>query len=47
MSAATAQALSSLEQAIIDGKKLLRGTVTDRILRIFNAIPSDGPPRVP
>jgi formate C-acetyltransferase len=39
-------ALSAQEQAIVDGKKILHGTVTDRVLRIFEAIRSYGPPRV-
>src|SRR5512143_432664 len=38
--------LSAQEQAILDGKKVLRGTVTDRVLRMFEAIRSYGPPRV-
>src|SRR5512139_4068072 len=39
-------ALSAQEQAIVDGKKVLHGTVTDRVLRIFEAVRSYGPPRV-
>src|SRR5512135_2329901 len=39
-------ALSAQEQAIVDGKKVLRGTVTDRVLRMFEAVRSSGPPRV-
>src|SRR5512141_3395426 len=39
-------ALSAQEQAIVDGKKVLHGTVTDRVLRMFEAIRSFGPPRV-
>src|SRR5512136_697920 len=38
--------LSTQEQAIVDGKKVLHGTVTDRVLRMFDAIRSYGPPRV-
>src|SRR5512143_374989 len=38
--------LSAQEQAILDGKKVLRGTVTDRVLRMFETIRSSGPPRV-
>jgi formate C-acetyltransferase len=40
------QVLSAQEQAIVEGKKVLRGTVTDRVLRMFEAIRSFGPPRV-
>ena len=39
-------ALSAQEQAIVDGKKVLHGTVTDRVLRMFEAIRTSGPPRV-
>ncbi len=39
-------ALSAQEQAIVDGKKVMHGTVTDRVLRMFDAIRSYGPPRV-
>src|SRR5512138_157388 len=39
-------ALSAQEQAIVDGKKVLHGTVTDRVLRMFEAIRAYGPPRV-
>src|SRR5512147_3104775 len=46
MSVATAPALSAQERAIADGKKVLHGTVTDRVLRMFEAIRSSGPPRV-
>src|SRR5512140_1574421 len=38
--------LSAQEQAILEGKKVLRGTATDRVLRLFNAIRTYGPPRV-
>src|SRR5512147_2722586 len=41
-----ATALSAQEQAIVDGKKVLHGTATDRVLRILDAIRSSGPPRV-
>jgi pyruvate formate-lyase/glycerol dehydratase family glycyl radical enzyme len=46
MSTETAQVLSAQEQAIVDGKKVLHGTATDRVLRMFEAIRSYGPPRV-
>ncbi len=39
-------ALSAQEQAIVDGKKVLHGTATDRVLRMFDAVRSYGPPRV-
>src|SRR5512141_1923658 len=38
--------LSAQEKAIMDGKKVLHGTVTDRVLRMFEAIRSSGTPRV-
>ena len=40
------QILSAQEKAIIDGKKIMHGTVTDRVLRIFEAIRTAGTPRV-
>lgn len=46
MSSETAQVLSAQEQAIVDGKKVLHGTVSERVLRLFDAIRSYGPPRV-
>src|SRR5574342_446014 len=46
MSAETARTLSLQEQAIVDNKKVLHGTATDRVLRMFDAIRSYGPPRV-
>src|SRR5512142_3568112 len=46
MSTVTTSALSAQEQAIVDGKKVLHGTVTDRVLRLFEAIRSYGRPRV-
>ena len=46
MSIETAHVLSTQEQAIIDGKKVLHGTVTDRVLRMFEAIRTYGPPRL-
>jgi formate C-acetyltransferase len=46
MSANTVQALSAQERAIVEGKKVLHGTVTDRVLRTFDAIRAYGPPRV-
>src|SRR5512135_513880 len=39
-------ALSAQEQAIVDGKKVLHGTATDRVLRMFEAIRASGSPRV-
>jgi formate C-acetyltransferase len=38
--------LSAQEQAILDGKKVLHGTVTDRVLRMFDAIRAYGPPQI-
>lgn len=38
--------LSAQEAAIEDGKKVLHGAVTDRVLRMYEAIRSYGPPRV-
>src|SRR5512136_1699352 len=46
MSSSTAQTLSAQEAAIESGKKIMHGTVTDRVLRMFDAIRSYGPPRV-
>ena len=46
MSAATATALSAQERAISEGKKVLHGTVTDRVLHMFEAIRAYGSPRV-
>src|SRR5512136_1644458 len=46
MSSSTAQTLSAQEQAIIEGKKVLHGNATDRVLRMFEAIRASGPPRV-
>jgi len=46
MAATTTLILTAQEQAIIDGKKVLHGTATDRVLRMFDAIRSSGPPRV-
>lgn len=47
MTAGTAVvALSAQEQALLEGRRLLHGTVTDRFLRLFEAIRSYGPPRV-
>ncbi|HSB05294.1 MAG TPA: pyruvate formate lyase family protein, partial [Thermodesulfobacteriota bacterium] len=39
-------ALSAQERAIVNGKKVLHGTATDRVLRMFEAIRTFGPPRV-
>src|SRR5512146_3308639 len=38
--------LSAQEEAILEGKKVLRGTATDRVLRMFEAIRTYGTPRV-
>ncbi|MCK9227599.1 MAG: hypothetical protein M0P30_07390 [Syntrophorhabdaceae bacterium] len=46
MSGDSAQALSAQEQAIENGKKVVHGTVTDRVLRMYDAIRGYGPPRV-
>jgi formate C-acetyltransferase len=46
MSASTAPALSAQEAAIEGGKKVMHGTVTDRVLRLYEAIRAYGPPRV-
>ncbi|MFO1146744.1 MAG: pyruvate formate lyase family protein [Alsobacter sp.] len=42
----TAPALSAQEQALASGAKVLHGSVSDRVLRMFEAIRSYGPPRV-
>jgi len=46
MSAERAQALSAQEQAIESGKKVIHGTVTERVLRLYEAIRAYGSPRV-
>lgn len=46
MSTVATADLSAQEHAIADGKKLLHGTATDRVIRMFDAIRSYGPPRV-
>ena len=46
MNASTAPALSAQEAAIEGGSKVLHGTVTDRVLRLYAAIRAYGPPRV-
>ncbi len=46
MSAASPAVLSAQEQAIHSGKTVLHGTVSDRILRLYEAIRDYGPPRV-
>ena len=46
MSADTAHTLSAQEQAIESVKKVVHGTVTDRVLRMYEAIRAYGPPRV-
>jgi len=38
--------LSAQEQAIQNGAKVVHGTASDRVLRLFDAIRSYGPPRV-
>mgnify|MGYP002260495825 CR=1 FL=1 len=43
---ATTRVLSTQEEAIAVGKKVLHGTATDRVLRMFEAIRTSGPPRV-
>lgn len=45
MNTDTAQTLSAQEQAIESGKKVIHGTVTDRVLRMYEAIRAFGPPR--
>src|SRR5512138_1323909 len=42
----TTAALSAQEAAITSGQKVLHGTASDRVLRIFETIRSGGPPRV-
>ena len=46
MSVETAPTLSAQEHAIESGNKVLHGTVTDRVLRMYEAIRAYGPPRV-
>jgi formate C-acetyltransferase len=46
MTTDAAQVLSAQEQAIAAGRKVLHGTASDRVLRLFDAIRSYGPPRV-
>lgn len=46
MSTASSAVLSAQEKAIVEGKAVLHGTATDRVLRLFDAIRSYGPPRV-
>src|SRR5512137_591339 len=46
MSQGNTLTLSTQERAIAEGKKVLHGTATDRVLRMFEAIRSFGPPRV-
>ena len=41
-----AAALSAQEQAIKEGKKVLHGTATDRVVRMFEGMRACGPPRV-
>jgi pyruvate formate-lyase/glycerol dehydratase family glycyl radical enzyme len=46
MSAETAHTLSAQEEAIESGKQFIHGTVSDRVLRMYEAIRAYGPPRV-
>jgi pyruvate formate-lyase/glycerol dehydratase family glycyl radical enzyme len=46
MGVGTARTLSAQEQAIESGNKVLHGTVTDRVQRMYEAIRTYGPPRV-
>ena len=46
MNAGIPSALSAQEKSIVDGKKVLHGTVTERVLRMFETIRTSGPPRV-
>src|SRR5512142_2577506 len=46
MSTAIAPTLTAQEAALLAGKKVLHGTATDRVLRMFEAIRSAGPARV-
>src|SRR5512137_1867225 len=46
MKEVTTPTLSTQEAALESGKKVLCGTVTDRVLRLFEAIRAYGPPRV-
>jgi len=43
---ATTPTLSAQEAAIEGGKQVMHGTVTDRVLQIYEAIRAYGPPRV-
>ena len=46
MSTARELTLSAQERAIENGSKVIHGTATDRVLRIYDAIRAYGPPRV-
>ncbi|HOW71106.1 MAG TPA: pyruvate formate lyase family protein [Phycisphaerae bacterium] len=46
MTTTDAQTLSAQELAIANGKKVVHGTATDRVLRMYEAIRAYGPPRV-
>src|SRR5512138_1127694 len=46
MSAATETTLTTQEQAIAAGKKVLHGTASDRVLTMMDDVRSSGPPRV-
>src|SRR5512136_49847 len=46
MSSNISTVLSAQEKAIAEGKKVLHGTATDRVLRMFDTIRSSGTPRV-
>ena len=45
-SSGTAPTLSAPEAAIEGGKRVIQGTVTDRVLRMYEAIRGYGAPRV-
>ncbi|MBP7937560.1 MAG: glycyl radical protein [Phycisphaerae bacterium] len=46
MTTTDTQTLSAQELAIANGKKVVHGTATDRVLRMYEAIRAYGPPRV-
>jgi hypothetical protein len=46
MSSNISAILSAQEQAIESGNKVLHGTATDRVLRMFEAIRAGGQPRL-
>ena len=45
-SAPSTTAMSAQEAAIANGNKIVHGTVTDRVLRLYEAIHPSNPPRV-